>query len=119
MSGGVGTVGIVGAFLAGVAVGVGAMGWHTGAWTTTGAAADQTQKVAETAVKDAAEVGAQDAKAKSSAQRAQTVYIPVAKDCPPGAGPVSSDIAAELRQSFSQASASSSAREVGSGSATE
>ena len=103
----------------GFALGVVYMGWHTGAWTTTGAAADQQQTAVVEAVADAKQIGAQDDRAGAAAQRVVTRTVTVAADCPPGVGPVSADVAAELRISFAKAGPGASSRKAGTGSAPE
>ena len=108
-----------GAVIIGFALGIGYMGWHTGAWTTSGGAADRTQIAVDTAAKDADEQGAKDDEADRAAQRVRTGYIPVDKQCTPGAGPVSAGINAELFDAFTKAAPGTSAREIGLSTATE
>lgn len=90
---------VVLAFVAGGALGWTSRGVHDGS-TVTAASAD-------TQAQDAVQAGASAAVGIDRAQRATetavervrivTRDVPVAADCPPGAGPVSDALAAELR----------------------
>lgn len=115
----VGTVGQAGAFIAGLLVGIGGMGWYSGAWTTAASEAEKTQGAVNESVADAREIDGLDSKAAQSAERVITRTVTVAAECPNGNGPVSDALNHELQAVFSQNSASTRARSPGSSSSAE
>ena len=104
-----------GAVIIGFALGIGYMGWHTGAWTTTGAAAEVRQGAVDDAVRITEQLTEAETTASTAAERVRTIIreVQVPGDCDDVRYLSDSD-AAELQAIFSKTGPFARKREVGS-----
>lgn len=112
MSGGVGGFTVCLLCAGSFALGVGSMGLYSGAWTTTGAAAEVRQEAVDDAVKVTEELAKSEGDATSKAERVRTIIreVPVPGDCDEYLSDVDADRVQDL---FSKTSPYARKRETG------
>lgn len=85
---------------AGLAIGWHGRGWHDGSTVSAAAADTQTQSAVRAGASAAVSIDRAQSVTESALERVRVVTrtVTAAPECPPGAGPVSDAMAAELRE---------------------
>ena len=86
------------ALATGLAIGWHGRGWHDGSTVTAASADVQAQSAVDAGTQAAVTIDRAKAATDRAVERVREVRVPVAAECPPGAGAMSQDMEIEVRQ---------------------